>query len=101
MPRYQLGNDIYSVDQVDRTVVIVEPDGTSRLAERAAAATARTRFRILANQKLRAKWKPIADAPEAQLVVEDVAQNARNPDLEAALLEDPENLVAWQVYGDL
>ena len=27
-------------------------------------------------------------------------QNARNPELEAALLDDPGNVNAWQVYGD-
>jgi uncharacterized protein (TIGR02996 family) len=99
MPRYQLGNDICSIDQVDHKVVIVE-DGISRVEECTSVEMARTRFRILANQKLRAKWKPIADAPEAALIVEAVVQNARNPELEAALLEDPESVSAWQVYGD-
>jgi uncharacterized protein (TIGR02996 family) len=100
MPRYQLGTDICSIDQVDHKVVIVEPDGSSHVEECASVAVARTRFRILANQKLRAKWKPIADAPEPELVVDAAVQNAHNPELEAALLEDPENVTAWQVYGD-
>lgn len=100
MPRYQLGDEIYSIDHVDSKVMIVEPDGTSRVEECADAATAKTRFRILANQKMRAKWKPIADAPAPALVVEAVVQNARNPELEAALLDEPGNVNAWQVYGD-
>lgn len=100
MPRYQLGDEIYSIDHVDSKVMIVEPDGTSRVEECADPAAAKTRFRILANQKVRAKWKPIADAPAPVLVAEAVVQNARNPELEAALLDEPDNVNAWQVYGD-
>ena len=100
MPRYQLGNDIYSINQVEHRVVIIEPDGTEKVEECADVPMARARFRILANQKLRAKWKPIADAPEPELVVDAKVHDACNPDLEAALLEDPDNLAGWQVYGD-
>ncbi len=99
MTRYRLGDQEWSVEQVGDRVITGEPDGTQR--EEVAGSLASTRMRVLINQKQRAGWKLIVDAPEPvaeplQLTVE----NARNPELEAALLDDPTNEPAWLVYGD-
>ena len=102
MGRYQRGDEVCAIDMVDTVVTIVDPDGTKHVEQCADVTMARTRYRILVNQKLRDGWKLVVAPPEVWTPgpPAPVTENARNEALEAALLEDPENEAAWLVYGD-
>lgn len=97
--RYRLGDQEWSIEQVGDRVVTVDPDGTR--AEELVGKLASARVRVLINQRLRAGWKLVSTAsPTSAQPRTPVVENARNPELEAALLADPENVAAWLVYGD-
>jgi uncharacterized protein (TIGR02996 family) len=98
--RYQLGDEICSIDLVGAKITIVEPDGTQRVEELVNAELARTRLRVLTNQRMRAGWKVVREAPAPAPPPPALVENARNPELEAALLADPELVPSWLVYGD-
>ncbi|MBA2542001.1 MAG: TIGR02996 domain-containing protein [Deltaproteobacteria bacterium] len=101
MSRYQLGEQIWSIELVGAKITIVEPDGTRSVEELVNGELARTRLRVLTNQKLRAGWKVTREAPApAELPPPATIENARNPELEAALLADPAHVPSWLVYGD-
>ncbi|MFT3698755.1 MAG: TIGR02996 domain-containing protein [Kofleriaceae bacterium] len=98
MGRYELGTESFSIEQHEASLAITE-GGVDRVEKFATAADAYRRFTILTNQKLRAGWK-LVPAVEAPTAAAPVVFDARNPELEAALLEDPFDRDAWQIYGD-
>jgi uncharacterized protein (TIGR02996 family) len=97
--RYQRGDQVCSFERDGRRVTIVEADGRTLVEEHGSPEMARTRLRILTNARLANGWKlvPATDEPIDEPAV---VENARDPDLEAVILDDPENVQAWLVYGD-
>jgi uncharacterized protein (TIGR02996 family) len=92
--RYRHGDQFWSIEREGHTLVI---DGvTETFADTTSLAA---RERILVNQKLRAGWKlaPVVEAVSADV---PLSSGAHNPALEAAILADPGDETAWQVYGD-
>ncbi len=59
MSRYQLGDQVCSIELVGAKITIVEADGTERVEELANSELARMRLRVLTNQKLRTGWKAV------------------------------------------
>lgn len=100
MTRFQLGDAVWSIEQVDNRITTIEPDGSSKVEELATPQLAKTRLRVLTNQRLRTGWKLVVETPQPAPPPAPIVANARNPELEAAILDDPEHVPSWLVYGD-
>ncbi len=109
MARYLLGDQFWELARDGMTITTVagkigEP-GTTTVEKLATPALAATRERVLLNKHGREGWK-LAKAPppvvekEAPAPPETLVLDARNPELERAITEDPETDAQYLVYGD-
>ena len=99
MGRYQLGDQVWEIEQRDTSLAITD-EGRYEVLAFPSPADARRKYTILVNQRARAGWKllPEEDAPVTARA--PAVRDARNPELELALSADPYDADAWRVYGD-
>jgi uncharacterized protein (TIGR02996 family) len=109
MARYERDGEFWDFTRDGTTITTVTGKlgeaGTTTVEQLASAALAVTRERVLLNKQARDGWKiykpPVAPpASEPSLPPPPVVFDARNPELERAILEDPENHAVYEVYGD-
>lgn len=109
MARYFRGDEFWELTRDGLTITTVtgkvgEP-GTPTVEKLATPALAATRERVLLNKQGRDGWKlpkmaaPVVEA-EAPAAPETIVHDARDPALERAIVEDPENDSQYEVYGD-
>ena len=98
MGRYQLNDQIWTIERDGLAITIIEPDGQSRFEEHRDMASASARFTVLTNQKLRAGWKLLPGPPPVR--PSPIVHDARDPRFEAAILAAPRSRELRVVYGD-
>jgi uncharacterized protein (TIGR02996 family) len=103
MGRYTRGDDRWEITREGTTLTIVSND-TTTVETLPSAKLAETRERVLINAQARAGFKlykaPVAVVEPAVAQPERLVYDARNPQLEQAILDDPENAAVYEVYGD-
>lgn len=103
MGRYTRGDDRWEITREGTTITIVTND-TTTVETLPSAKLAETRERVLINAQARAGFKlhkpPAVVVDKTVAPPERVVHDARNSQLEQAILEDPENASLYEVYGD-
>ncbi len=102
MLRYSKGNAVWTIAQAGPTITI-SLDGVETVEQLPSEAVAHKRFDILIGRQAREGWKRIVDrVPKvvARLRPAVVVEDARNPELEAAILADPVNPAGYRIYAD-
>lgn len=103
MGRYTRGDDSWEITRAGTAITIVD-NGTTTVETLASGKLAETRERVLINAQARAGFKlykpPVAAVESHTAVPETVVFDARNPVLEQAIVDDPENPSVYEVYGD-
>jgi uncharacterized protein (TIGR02996 family) len=109
MARYERGNEFWDISREGTRITLVAGEigtpGTTTFEEMASSKLAETRWNVLLNQQARAGfklYKPPVEAPPPAPVLpaQPVVHDVRNPELERAIFEDPENAQLYEVYGD-
>ncbi|MEP6861163.1 MAG: hypothetical protein ABJE66_11105 [Deltaproteobacteria bacterium] len=99
MGRYQLGDRTWEIDQRDAALAITD-DGRYEVVTFPSAADAKRKYTILVNQRARAGWRLVTDEEPSVLAKAPLIRDARNPELELAVVADPYDVDAWRIYGD-
>ncbi|MBA2538936.1 MAG: TIGR02996 domain-containing protein [Deltaproteobacteria bacterium] len=110
MARYERDDEFWDITKDGLTITIttgkIGEAGTTTVEQLATAAMVSTRWNVLQNQQTRAGfkiYKPPVEAAlptEASLPPPPIMFDARNPELERAIEQDPEGDAAYEVYGD-
>lgn len=103
MGRYTRGDDRWEITRAGTTITIVD-NGVTTVETMPSGKLAETRERVLINGQARAGFKlykpPVAAVEPATALPETIVFDARNPTLEQAIVDDPENESVYEVYGD-
>lgn len=99
MGRYQLGEQIWEIEQRDASLAITDA-GRYEVIAFPTAADARRKYTILVNQRVRAGWKLVKDDDAPVTAKAPAIRDARNPELELAVTADPYDADGWRIYGD-
>ncbi len=103
MPRYGRGDDVWSIEQVDKTLTITE-NGKPSVRRFVSADHAAAQSAKLVDGKLGEGYEqlppepPRAPKPARKRV--ERPQLVRNAELEAVIAANPDDVGAWAVYGD-
>ena len=101
MGRYERGDDAWTITRDGSTITQTAPDGAIAVEGLPSLAIAAARFNVLINQRARDGWKlvkPVAAA--AGVSPPPIVYDARNPELEHAIVANPEADEAYLIYGD-
>lgn len=103
MGRYTRGEDSWEITREGTTITLVA-NGTTTVETLPSSKIAETRERVLINSQARAGFKlykpPVTAVEPASTQPEKIVLDARNADLEKAIVDDPENDSVYEVYGD-
>lgn len=100
MGRYRRGDERWSIAQTGLAITVVDPHGFEHVETFEDLRAARRRFDVLTHAKRRDGWTLVPDEPGAATPPIARVENARNIELEAAILEDLDAVEPWLVYGD-
>ncbi len=93
--RYQREGQTWTIG-VDGTALTIVEEGVERIEQLVHSFPAYGRFQELTSAKERDGWTRVEEVDPSAPVI----RNARNPELEVPLLENPYDRAAWVVYGD-